>query len=189
MSTRTFLSAVVLTVSSTMAVANVNESSIAVVTGENSDVFKVIYKSASASRVQVSIVNNKNEVVFVESFYKMNGFTRPYNFNGLPEGEYTIEVEDSQGKKVEKVDYHLGRVSSLIKVTKISNELSKYMVSVPNKGKNKINVLILNEDGDVLLEETRKVVGDFGIVYNLLKTGLYTFVVSDKSGNIRMVQY
>jgi hypothetical protein len=189
MNTRTFLSAVVLSVSSTIAFATANESSIAVVSGENSDIFKVIYKAASANRVQVSILDAKNEVVFTESFNKINGFTRPYNFNGLPEGEYTIEVEDNQGKKVEKVDYHLGNVKSLIKITKLSNELSKFMVSVPNQGKNKINVLILNEEGDVLLEETRKVVGDFGIVYNLVKTGLYTFVVSDKSGNVRMVQY
>jgi hypothetical protein len=189
MSTRTFLSALVLSVSSTIAFANINESSVAVISGGNSNVFKVVYKSASATRVQISIRNAQNEVVFTESFNKMNGFTRPYNFNGLPEGEYTIEVEDNQSTKIEKVDYHLGTVKSLIKVTKISNESSKYMVSVPNQGKNKINVLILNEDGDVLLEETRKVVGDFGIVYNLVKTGLYTFVVSDKSGNIRMVQY
>ena len=188
MNTRIFLSAFVISVSST-AFATTDESSVAIVSGENANIFKVVYKAASANRVHISIRDAKNEVVFTESLNKMNGFTRPYNFNGLPEGEYTIEVEDSQGKKVEKVDYHLGRVSSLIKVTKISNELSKYMVSVPNKGKNKINVLILNEDGDVLLEETRKVVGDFGIVYNLVKTGLYTFVVSDKSGNIRMVQY
>lgn len=189
MNTRTFLSALVLSVSSTLAFANDDESSMAVVIGENSYIFKVVYKAASANRVQVSIRNTQNEVVFTESFNKMNGFTRPYNFNGLPEGEYTIEVEDNQGKKVEKVDYHLGKVNSLIKVTKLSHELSKFMVSVPNQGKNKINVLILNEQGDMLFEETRKVTGDFGIVYNLVNAGSYTFVVSDKSGNVRMVQY
>ena len=189
MNTRTLLSAVVLTVSSTIAFANPSESSVAVVTGENSNVFKVVYKSASANRVKVSIINTSNEVVFVESFNKMNGFTRPYNFNGLPEGEYTIEVTDNQGKKVEKVNYQLGTIDSLIKITKLSTEKSKFMLSVPNSGKNNINVTIFNEAGDVLLQEMRTADGDFAIVYNLVKAGSYTFVVSDKNGNASIVQY
>jgi hypothetical protein len=189
MNTRTFFSILILSISSTIAFANVNESSFTVVAGENANIFKVVYKSASTNRVQVSILNNNDEVVFSESFSKMNGFSRPYNFNGLPEGEYTIEVKDNQGKKMEKVNYCLGTIKSLIKVTKISTELSKFMLSVPNQGENKINVTIFNEEGDVMLQETREAVGDFAIVYNLVKTGSYTFVVSDKMGNASIVQY
>ncbi|SRR5258708_8104520 len=189
MTTRTFISALVLTVSSTLAFANSNESSMTVVAGENANIFKVVYKSAATNRVQVSIRNNSNEVVFSETFNKMNGFTRPYNFDGLPEGEYTIEVKDNQGKKVEKVNYSLGTVKSLIKVTKINSDQPKFMLSVANKGNNAINVSIYNAEGDVLLQETRNVVGDFGIVYNLVNAGSYTFVVSDNTGNITRIQY
>jgi len=41
---------------------------------------------------------------------KMDGFMRPYNFDGLPEGQYTIKVEDENGKTVEKINYKSGRV-------------------------------------------------------------------------------
>ncbi|MBI1769421.1 MAG: hypothetical protein HYR67_13720 [Bacteroidetes bacterium] len=188
MNIRTFLSAAVLLASSTIVLANSDESSIAVIAGKNTNVFKVVYKSASANRVQVTIINSKNEIVFTESFSKTNGFTRPYNFNDLPEGEYTIEVKDNYGKKIEKVNYSLGTVKSIIKITKISNEQAKYVLSVANKGMNVINVSILNAAGEQLLDNAHVVEGDFGVVYNLVETGSYTFIVSDRSGNSRIIQ-
>jgi flagellar hook assembly protein FlgD len=189
MSTKAFFTALALSVSSTLAFANTDESSVTVVAGENEHVFKVVYKSAAATRVEVSIRNSKNEIVFSESFNRMNRFTRPYNFRGLPEGEYTIEVKDSKGKKVEKVNYSLGVVRSLVKVTKINTEPAKYMVSVGNKGTNVIDVSIYNEQGDLLIYNSHVVEGDFGIVYNLVTAGSYTFVVSDKTGKSNTIEF
>lgn len=188
MNTRTFFSALVLSVSSTLAFANANEPSMTVVAGDNANIFKVVYKSTTANRVLVSIRNSKNEVVFSESFNKMSRFTRPYNFVGLPEGEYTIEVKDNQGKKVEKVNYSLGVVNSLIKVTKIGDQ-PKFMVSVANKGMNVINVSIFNAEGDQLIYNAHIVDGDFAIVYNLVKAGAYTFVIADKTGKRTTIEF
>jgi len=188
MNTRTFFSALVLSVSSTITFANPNESSMTVVAGENASTFKVVYKSAAATRVQVSIRNDKNEIVFSESFRKMHRFTRPYNFKDLPEGQYTIEVKDIHGKKVEKVNYSLGVVSSLVKVTKLGDQ-PKYLLSVANKGMNIINVSIYNEAGDRLFYNAHIVEGNFGIVYNLMKEGSYTFVVTDKTGESSTIEF
>jgi hypothetical protein len=188
MNTRTFLSALILSVSSTIAFANPNESSMTVVAGENSSIFKVIYKSAAVTYVQVFIRNNKNEVVFSESFNKMSRFTRPYNFQNLPEGEYTIEVKDRTGKKIEKVNYSLGVVSSLVKVTKLG-EQPKYMLSVANKGVNVINVSVYNNLGDQLIYNAHIVDGNFAIVYNLLTAGSYTFIVTDKNGKSSTIEF
>ena len=181
MSTRTFFSALVLSLSSTIALANPDESSITVIAGENASTFKVVYKSTVATRVQVSIRNDKNEIVFSESFRKMHRFARPYNFKNLPEGNYTIEVKDNHGKKVEKVSYCLGVVNSLVKVTKLGDQ-PKYLLSVANKGMNIINVSIYNSEGEQLIYNAHIVEGDFAIVYNLQKIGSYTFVVIDKTG-------
>jgi hypothetical protein len=189
MSTKALFSSIILSVCSTLAFADTGESSMSIVAGGNAGVFKVVYKSASATRVEVTIINSKNEVVFTESFTKMNEFARPYNFNGLPEGEYTIEVKDDYGKKIEKVKYSLGTVKSIFKVTKMNNETAKYILSVANKGENVINVSILNADGETLLDNAHVVDGDFGIVYNLVEAGAYTFVISDQSGNARTIQF
>jgi len=188
MNTRFFLSAFIFFISSTIVFANANESSVSVV-AESASVFKVVYKSAAAGRVQVSIRNSKNEVVFSETFNKMNRFTRPYNFKGLPEGEYSIEVTDSQGIKVEKVNYSLGVVRSLVKVTKLNGDQAKFMLSVGNKGMNIIDISIYNAEGDLLLYNSHVVDGDFGIVYNLVKEGSYTFVVSDKTGKSNTIEF
>jgi len=188
MTIRTFFSALILSISSTMAFANSNESSMTVVAGENASIFKVVYKSSTIGHVLVSIKNNKNEVVFTESFSKMNRFSRPYNFQNLPEGEYTIEVKDNSGKKVEKVNYNLGVVSSLVKVTKLGDQ-PKFLLSVSNKGRNIINVSIYNALDDQLFYNAHIVDGNFGIVYNLVVEGSYTFVVTDKTGKTSTIKF
>jgi hypothetical protein len=189
MNTRTFFLALTLSVVATGAFATANESSMSVVAGANAGIFKVVYKSASANRVEVTIRNSNNESVFSETLNKMTAFVRPYNFSELPEGEYTIELTDSQGKKVEKVNYSLGAVKSLVRVTKLNNDPSKFMVTVGNQGENEITVAIYSESGDLLHNGKFEVEGDFAVVFNLKKVGSYTFVITDKSGEAHTVQY
>jgi len=170
-----------LAICPTMAFAKVAPS-VAVVAGTANHIFKVIYKSKTANKVQVTIFNTANEMVFTESLNNIMAFTRPYNFSSLPEGEYTIVVRDSFGKKVEKVNFIHGTIESLISVRKLSASTSKYMLTSVNKGVNVLTISIYNEEGALLHNETRMVDGNFGIVYNLGEEGKYTFVVSDKTG-------
>jgi hypothetical protein len=186
MNFKTIFPTLAFTAASLIASASSTETSVAVVANENAKTFKLIYKSASASKVQITIVNSDKQVVFSESFNNMNGFARPYNFEGLPEGDYTIEVKDSQGTKVEKVSYHTAaKEKSLIKITKLS-EQSKYMLTVAGKGMNIVNVNILDADGNSVFQNAHIVEGNFGVVYNLVKAGSYTFVVTDKAGETHL---
>jgi hypothetical protein len=59
-------------------------------------------------------------------------FLRPYNFSGLSAGEYTIQIEDSNGKKTETVDYAAGKIEKLISIVKLAEE-GKYLLSVNSK--------------------------------------------------------
>lgn len=188
MSIRVIFSALILSVSSTITFASSDEPSVVVVAGERASIFKVVYKSTATTRVQVSIRNDKNEVVFSETFNKIRRFARPYNFKNLPEGEYTIEVKDRTGKKVEKVIYKLGTVCSLVKVKKLGDQ-SKYLLSITNKGMNIINVSIYNDLGEQVIYNAHIIEGDFAIVYNLVKTGSYTFVVTDKDGKSSTLEF
>ena len=112
---------------------------------------------------------------------------RPYNFIGLTKDQYTIEVTDRRGEKM--ANLQSGPVGNKIRVEKINNEPSKFMLTVANEGANKINVTIFNEEGDLLLQEERETVGNFALVYTLVKANSYTFIVSDKRGNSNIVQY
>ncbi|MBS1508120.1 MAG: hypothetical protein JSS79_15885 [Bacteroidetes bacterium] len=189
MNTRTFFLALTLTALTSGAFATANESSMSVVAGANASIFKVVYKAASANRVEVTIRNSNNESVFSETFNKMTAFVRPYNFSELPEGEYTIELNDEQGKKVEKVNYSLGAVKSLIRVTKLNSDPSKFMLTVGNQGANEISVEISNASGESVHNGTYSVEGDFAVVYKLIVAGSYTFVVTDKAGNVQTIKY
>jgi len=185
---RTFFPALILSISSTISFAKPNDSSVTVIAGEKTNTFKVVCKSAAATCVQVSIRNDKNEVVFSESFNKMRRFTRPNHFRNLPEGEYTIEVKDKRGKKIEKVNYSLGVVNSLVKVKKLG-EQPKYLLTVANRGMNIINVSIYNDLGDQLIYNAHIVEGDFDIVYDLEKSASYTFVITDKDGKGSTIEF
>jgi hypothetical protein len=163
--------------------------SIAVVRGASKHVFKLVYKSEESTKVQITIFNSQKEIVFNEIVADMANFTRPYNFSQLPEGEYTIEVKDTFGKKIEKVNYSQGAVKSIISVFKVTNAPSKYMLTAVNDGSNEITVNILNAEGETLYHETLNVNGNFALIYNLVEEGKYTFVVSDKSGVSKTISY
>jgi hypothetical protein len=97
-------------------------------------------------------------------------------------------VNDSRGKKIEKVNYSLGMINSIVKVKKLG-EQSKYLLTVANKGMNIINVSIYNAEGEQLIYNAHIVEGEFAIVYNLVKAGSYTFVVSDKDGKSNTIEF
>lgn len=152
------------------------------VVGTAKHIFKLTYKTQVASKVQVTIFNSQGEEVFTETFKDIKNFSRPYNFSSLPEGEYTIEVKDESGRKVEKVNYNQGTVQSLISVTKLTSAPEKYMLTSVTDGDNEITVSILDANDQLLYNETLNVSGNFGVIYNLVQEGKYTFIVSDKSG-------
>ncbi|GHN01192.1 hypothetical protein WSM22_26810 [Cytophagales bacterium WSM2-2] len=178
---KTKLAVLSLLISVTAAFAKV-EPSVSVIAGSASHIFKVVYKSEATSKVSISIFDKNDEMVFTETINDLNEFIRPYNFSSLPEGEYTIEVKDNTGKKVEKVKYSQGTIESIIAVRKLTSVSNKYMLTSVNKGLNVLTISIFNEDGDLLHNETRMVDGNFGVVYSLTGEGKYTFVVADKTG-------
>lgn len=55
----------------------------------------------------------------MEVILKVNTFTRPYNFSGLPTGEYTIVVEDGTGKHVNIISYRVNKDKNMLRLSKI----------------------------------------------------------------------
>ncbi|HEV8513739.1 MAG TPA: hypothetical protein VGQ59_10700, partial [Cyclobacteriaceae bacterium] len=81
----------------------------------------------------------------------------------------------------------LGTVCSLVKVKKLGDQY-KYLLSVANKGMNIINVSIYNDLGEQVIYNAHIIEGDFAIVYNLVKAGAYTFVITDKDGRSSTIE-
>lgn len=149
---------------------------------------KLFYKGSKQADVRVSIYNASNQLVFKETIRKVDNFVRPYNFSNLSQGEYRIELVGENGRQVERVNYTIEKVEKLANVLRVYGEKDKYMLTVSNKGTEKITVKIYRADGALMYNQTENVTGDFARLYNL---GEYKesviFEVSDSKGITKML--
>jgi len=155
---------------------------------KNGSTFKVFYKGANASDIKVSILDADNNIVFVETIRKVESFVRPYNFENLAKGEYTIEVSDAALRQTQKVQY--GEPSDrMVGLVRLATEESAFLLTVPNKGDETLQITIRGEEGELLYSGQEKVQGDFARIYKLRDaTGAFSFEVSDSKGIVRTVR-
>lgn len=150
---------------------------------------KVFYKASTVSNVRVTIYNASNKEVFSEVLKQVDGFLRPYNFEGLPYGEYTIEVADNNQRSVERVDYQEEKVKQLAKLVKVAGD-GKFFLMIPNKAQNKFTIRIFSQDGSLLHIEEKETDTDFSGLYNLTNIeSKFYFLITDADGNAREIAY
>jgi len=167
-----------------------SSSGIAVMHGSGNSLFKVYYKSAEAANVKVSILNEKNQEVFSETIRKVDGFVRPYNFQNLPEGEYTIRIEDGTQVQAEKVSYTSGKLEKLIQLRKMTSEEGKFLLTASGQGKEQITVNIYDDTNKVIYTESTWIENTFAQVYNLSKVkGSVAFEIVHDNGSTQRLQY
>lgn len=166
------------------------KAGLAVVSVKSADVFKVIYKSETASKVKLNIYDAKSSLVFSETIDNTEGFILPLNFKGLESGEYTLEVIDASGKRVEKLVYGLTEQRDNIRVAKLAETTDKFLVAVQNPANETVTVRIFDSANNLVHNEVKEVSGNFAQVYNVKNLkGSFTFEVSDASGNVKTVQF
>lgn len=141
--------------------------SLSVVPASNAYVYTVYYKTAESGKVKISIVNANDKLVFSEVLNNVASFSRPYNFSQLEEGQYTIILEDKNGRQVEKVNYTMNKINSIVKVTRLQNDADKFVLSVVNNGSENVMVRIYSADNTILHEQRVNVTGNFALMYNL----------------------
>ena len=152
--------------------------------------FKVYYKSEQQTDVKVSILDSSDKVVFTEVLKKVEGFVRPYNFSNLPEGDYSIEIADKNGRQVEKVNHQNGSVEKLAHLLRVSGSEGKYLLTVSNKEADDITVKIYDDSNNIIYSHTEEIKGDFAKLYNLEKfSGNFTFEITDRNGITKSLTY
>ena len=174
--------------------ANATSTSLFVKSSSKSEVFTIHYKTTEKSTVRLSILNDKNQLVFTETFFNSASFVRPYNFSELAEGEYTIVLADKNGKQAEKVNHLASTITSHISVAEIVNQENKYRLDVTNSGTDVVSVRIYAQDGTPLHEQLVTVTGSFSTIYNLSQVksavnSAITFEVTTSNGQIRTIQF
>jgi hypothetical protein len=178
--------------STVMFASGINDPSVSrvrVLNREGSSTYQLIYKPALATKVSITIFDANDQLVFSETLRRTEGFSRPYNFSGLAEGDYTIRVKDITGEQIEKVNYRAGKVARLVNVLKL-NDTDKYLVTIAGKGEERFSLKIYDEAGKLIHNETNVIYNSFGQVYDLSKvTGAITFEVADKTGTVKTISF
>ncbi|HMP98375.1 MAG TPA: hypothetical protein PKC24_01250 [Cyclobacteriaceae bacterium] len=165
-------------------------ATLAVVEYKKTGIYKVIYKGEKSGKVKLSIYDAKHNLVFTENLVKTNAFMRPYNFSGMPEGIYFIEIEGANGKLVERVQFTGGRIEKTVNVTRLTGKDTRYLLTVAAKEQDEITIRVFDETDHLVHEETATIDGDFAKVYNLQKlNGRFTMQITDKYGVVKSLKY
>jgi hypothetical protein len=195
MKTKSLFFAAFVLVSSLAVAAGKDEPrniGMAIIPVKGSETFKVVYKGESAGKVRLNIYNSASRIILTETFNSTQGFIIPVNFSGLEAGEYTIELIDTAGKKVEKITFGTKKASKRIAhVSNIDKQNGKFLLSVVNPSAGEqINVKIYDAENNLIHSESKIANGDFATVYKLNPgaTSL-TFEVSDSTGQIKTVRF
>lgn len=163
-------------------------SSVAVTNVSGSSAYKLHYTAYMASDVKVSILNQSGNVIYTEKIKNTDGFIRPYNFKDLVAGEYIIQVENAEGKHVEKVSYNAGKIEKQINIVKLT-DAGKYLFSVSSKGADYVKVNIFDQNDQLIHTQQRFVEKEFAEVLNLKSINGFTIEVTDSKGLLKTLKY
>jgi len=158
------------------------ELRIKILPGASKQIYKLMYLSEEKGLVKVNFYDENGKKIFTDKVYNKYGFLRPYSFEALPEGNYTIETIDAKGVVSREVTYVSATASTL--EVELSPETEKsYKLSV--KGGTTIDpvlVKIYDQRYDLVTEDYIENDKSFSKTYNLSKlpAGTYTFEVYSK---------
>lgn len=131
------------------------------------NVAKVRYRADKAGKVKVTIYCMATaKEVFSEEIKKQSSFVRPYNLDGLPYGEYSIVVEDENGRAVEKISYTKKTVEVLSSVIQFKDQ-QKIAVALFSKAETDVTIRLLNEMGEELFSKQTTINGQSNQAFNL----------------------
>lgn len=152
---------------------------------KSGSIVKLFYRGEQPGKVKVKIYNERRHIVFFETLQNTENFMRPYNFSTLPEGEYVIELSDEQATRTQKVSHKSVSTKRIAHLTRLNDEECKYVLAVPNNGRDALTVRIFDENLKMVYQETQIIDGNFAKVYNLDSIdGEHTFEIEDRDGRV-----
>lgn len=149
------------------------------------EIVKIFYRSEDSDKVKVTIYNTDSKAVFTEEIKKKSSFIRPYNLGNLPYGEYTIALEDKNGRTEEKVTYAKKAVE--VQASILHKEKSrKATVALFSTGETEVTYTVLDMNDNVLYTKSETINGQAAQTFNLEKIeGAVTLQVSDSEGLLK----
>ena len=180
--------AVLLTVISTVAFAFTGTTELSETSKfqvvENSDSrYDLYYVSESIDNVVVRILDQNGKLINSDKLSDVRAFKRTYNLIGLPTGNYKIEVKNAEGKASQAIFHNPVTATNLHTIVGQLPNVNKFKVLVgPNDHNKKITVQIVDENNNILIEESIKnAQNGFSKVFDLsrVESSYVTFKVNN----------
>jgi hypothetical protein len=147
-----------------------NASRVVVNSTSRAAVYNLMYSSAKAGLVRVSIKNQEGTVVLQEEIFNENkGFIRPYNFSTMPAGTYSVVVKDAAGQTELSVSYSNIAISGVRKAEVKALESNKYQLRLVGNAAENVQVTIFDQSGFAIHSEDLTQKGSFTRTYDLGK--------------------
>lgn len=155
-----------------------NIESIAVV--KYADNVKLFYTKKNSEKVKLTIYDSEGKTIGTSYVNNEKGFIQPFNFNGLPYGDYSIKIEDQDGINLQKFT-HAATASSIKSSVYDINNTNRYKLFVLNQKDSPISIKVYNEDSEIVHEQKVEDKEAFSQVIDLSKAGgeKFTFQVSN----------
>ncbi|HEX8038336.1 MAG TPA: T9SS type A sorting domain-containing protein [Chryseosolibacter sp.] len=154
---------------------------------KSGNICKLFYRGEVAGDIEVTIYNENGRAVFSEVIRNKDNFMRPYNLSTLPEGNYTIALNDGQTTRVEKITHFNRKDVRAVRLIKVNNAEHKYLLAISNEGNDVLTITVFDQHNSLIYKGTEHVNGDFAKVYNLKGNGRFLFQVSDQKGRTSAV--
>lgn len=149
------------------------------------EIVKIFYRSENSGKVKVTIYDATGKAVFTEEIKRKSSFIRPYNLENLPYGEYTVVLEDKNGRTEEKVMYAKEIVSVQASIIH-KKESRRALVTLFSTGETEVTYSVLDINNNVLYSKSEKVNGQAAMTFNLEKVkGSVTVQVADSNGLLK----
>lgn len=183
--TTTLLFALVLGISAVFADGadekDANELRVKILPGASKQVYKLMYLSEEKGMVKVNFYDSKGKKIFTDKVYNKYGFLRPYSFESLPEGNYTIELIDPKGTVSREITYISSATASMDVDLEPAADKA-YQLKVVGNSIEPVLVKIYDQRYELVTEDYIDNEKSFTKVYNLSKLpkGHYTFEVYSK---------
>lgn len=182
--TKKILVAAVLLGVTTFAFAKRTTGSDVAVVKTKESVFKVMYQALEKSTVQVRIANAEGEIVFKESFKNTDGFVRPYNLSELPKGSYSVTVDNGTTIRTEMIEYSEPVAEKTIRFEQVADQ-NKIAVTAFASRASELVIKVLDDQKRELFNESYRVNGQFGKLFNVKNATSYTIEVHDENGLLK----
>jgi len=150
--------------------------------------YKLVYLGKETATVKLSLVNERGQTLHKETINSDGGFAKPFDFEKLPEGDYTFSIKSEEGGVIkEKITVkRRDKIKNFAADVLNVNDNKKFRLAVVNKDEASMptTIKLYNENGGLLHEETVENFHSFRKIYDLSQVvgNRFNFIISNQTG-------